>query len=361
MIEKNNPRISVVIPVYKVEKYLNKCLESILCQTYTNMEIILVDDGSPDRCPQLCDEYALKHSCIKVIHKQNGGLISAWSTGVQAATAEYIAFVDSDDWVSKRYLEIMVNALTRTPADIVSCSLMKVWYDKEEACKAILPPGFYGPEKLKADVYPVLLNAGDFEQRGIPMSRYGKIIRKDLIQQNLRYLDQKVTYAEDVNIIFPIFLSAKTLYLVDDPECMYYYRYNPASMLNAYDRNRHYSINHVHPTLLKICEEKKALEMVPQVYADFLAASVQYFKNELQNPGGLCAARKNISEYVYNPMLQKAICSTKYDHYRKLNVIIIGCLKNYNWWNRYVITTLLKMLKRLKMRKDVFYKNKVVA
>ena len=97
--------ISVIVPIYNVEKYLDRCVQSIIDQTYKNLEIILVDDGSPDNCPKMCDEYAKLDKRIKVIHKKNGGLMAAWIDGVKMSSGKYIAFVDSDDWVEKTYIE----------------------------------------------------------------------------------------------------------------------------------------------------------------------------------------------------------------------------------------------------------------
>ena len=102
---KNSPLVSVIIPVYNTEKYLLKCVDSVLAQTYTNIEIILVEDGSPDNCPTLCDEYAKKDSRIKVIHKKNEGSSLARKTGINNANGEYLAFVDSDDWVEENYIK----------------------------------------------------------------------------------------------------------------------------------------------------------------------------------------------------------------------------------------------------------------
>ena len=93
------PLISVLVPIYKIDRYLGICIESLLNQTYKNLEIILVDDGSPDRCPEICDLYASKDERIKVIHKSNGGLVSARKAGLMAAKGEYIGYVDGDDWV----------------------------------------------------------------------------------------------------------------------------------------------------------------------------------------------------------------------------------------------------------------------
>ena len=115
----NNPLISVIIPVYNVKEYLKRCIDSVLIQTYKNMEIILVDDGSPDKCPQICDEWAKKDERIIVVHKENGGLVSARKMGISVATGEYIGYVDGDDWIESEYLEKQMIAIRETGADVV--------------------------------------------------------------------------------------------------------------------------------------------------------------------------------------------------------------------------------------------------
>ena len=121
--------ISVIVPVYRVETYLDRCVQSIVSQTYQNLEIILVDDGSPDRCPAMCDAWAEKDSRICVIHKENGGLSDARNAGMAAATGEYISFVDSDDWIAPEMLERLVKALERDGSDVAACSVDMVWED----------------------------------------------------------------------------------------------------------------------------------------------------------------------------------------------------------------------------------------
>ena len=113
-------KISVIVPVYKVEKYLKRCVESILGQTYNNIEVILVDDGSPDGCPQICDDYAQRDNRVRVIHKTNGGLSSARNAALDLdLTGDYLTFVDSDDWIAKDYLEHGLGLLEQTGADII--------------------------------------------------------------------------------------------------------------------------------------------------------------------------------------------------------------------------------------------------
>ena len=119
-------KISVIIPVYKVEKYLSKCVDSVLNQTYTNIEVILVDDGSPDSCPEICDNYKGRDRRIKVIHKQNGGLSDARNAALEIAEGDYISFVDSDDWVDDNLLKVLHDALTRTNADMSISNMVSV-------------------------------------------------------------------------------------------------------------------------------------------------------------------------------------------------------------------------------------------
>lgn len=119
-------KISVIIPVYKVEPYVRKCIESVAGQTYDRLEIILIDDGSPDRCGEICDECAQNDSRIKVIHRQNGGLSAARNSGLEAATGDYVLFVDSDDYIHKNMVERMHNIAIEKQADVVVCDYLKV-------------------------------------------------------------------------------------------------------------------------------------------------------------------------------------------------------------------------------------------
>jgi glycosyltransferase involved in cell wall biosynthesis len=130
-------KISVIIPVYKVEAYLEKCVMSVLCQTYQCLEIILVDDGSPDGCPALCDELAQRDGRIQVIHKENGGLSSARNAGIEAATGDYLFLLDSDDYIVPEALEKLYRALTENGADMSLCDYARVdeqgqWLDQDE-------------------------------------------------------------------------------------------------------------------------------------------------------------------------------------------------------------------------------------
>ena len=130
MNHMNAAKVSIIVPVYKVEPYLDKCVSSIVNQTYTSLEIILVDDGSPDNCSAKCDVWAKKDSRIRVIHKPNGGLSDARNAGMAVATGELMAFVDSDDWIAPNMYEHLYRRLAEDNSDIAACGVQMVWEDK---------------------------------------------------------------------------------------------------------------------------------------------------------------------------------------------------------------------------------------
>ena len=149
---------SVIVPVYKVEEYLADCIESVLNQTFSDFELILVDDGSPDHCPAICDAYAEKDSRVQVIHKTNGGLASARRAGIRVASGEYVYNLDSDDRIEPDVLEAAHRIICDTGTDIVSFAYR--WVKNEQTVNITedgLNEGFYDEEKIKEHVYPKLL------------------------------------------------------------------------------------------------------------------------------------------------------------------------------------------------------------
>ena len=169
-----SPMISVIVPVYKVEKYLSECVNSILSQTYVNFELILVDDGSPDRCGEICEDYSRKDARVRVIHQENQGLSGARNTGMEAAAGDYLTFVDSDDLVSPQYLAVMYQTLADTGVDIAVCRTLR--FEDGEIPKA-------KPDHIKKNVYSgkkacVMLYDGQPE---VTVNACGKLYRTKLI------------------------------------------------------------------------------------------------------------------------------------------------------------------------------------
>ena len=163
--------ISVVLPVYNVERYIVKCINSVLNQTYKNIEVILVDDGSSDRCPQICEKYAKKDNRVKVVHKRNGGLSDARNAGIKIANGEYITFIDSDDYVDEDYVEFLYNNIEKTNADI-AIGAHRVLYDSGKIIeKATHENSILEPKQVLARI---------LYDDGIDLSAWGKLYKISL-------------------------------------------------------------------------------------------------------------------------------------------------------------------------------------
>lgn len=202
--------ISIIVPVYNVELYLKKCIETIINQTYKNLEIILVDDGSTDNSGKICDEYALKDNRIKILHIENGGPAVARNAGLDIATGEYIGFIDSDDYIELDMYETLYNAMIKTNAGLVICN----WYKG------------YEDNWRKNIVYPkkeILTPNEAFEVFYNNMYVWNKLYRKDVVK-NLRFVE---TYAQDVLYTFTTLRRIDKVVFLNEYKC--YYRNNPTS------------------------------------------------------------------------------------------------------------------------------------
>ena len=244
--------ISVIIPVYNTKKYLGRCLAGLLAEDHVEKELLLVDDGSTDGSSKLCDQYAGQYEYVRVIHKQNGGLMSAWMAGVKAARGEYFCFVDSDDWVEPCMLAEMEKRLSGAADEIVVCNHS---IDKENGERILqrngLRPGIYEKEALEA-VFPVLLGQ---EVRPVSFSRCMKLISRELILDNLCYCDQRIRMGEDVNIMLPALIDTKRLVILEDA-FYYHYYFNESSMVHRYDKELVSNIQILMTCIRRVMEEK---------------------------------------------------------------------------------------------------------
>lgn len=211
-MENSQDIISVIVPVYKVEKYLDECLESIVNQTYKNLEIILVDDGSPDRCPQLCDEWVAKDNRIRVIHKSNGGLSDARNAGIEVATGKYLSFVDSDDFLIPDAFETLYTLIHKTGAEI-SCG--GVYRYSEGSRKRV----FNRCVKNNCTVYSGLDALRRVLKWECDCSAWGKLYRRDTVK-DLRFI--KGRYNEDVLFLFALYPEVSRVAYTCEP--IYNYR-----------------------------------------------------------------------------------------------------------------------------------------
>ena len=226
--------ITVIVPIYKVEKYIVQCIESILNQTYQNLEIILVDDGSPDGCPEICDEYAAKDSRIKVIHKKNGGLIAARKSGAEIATGDYITFVDGDDWIAADMYEKVNADIERYHPDCVITQFYFAYEDHNNASHYMLDKSYYDREVIEKEVFPKMLFSGRYYRFGIFPNCWTKVFKAEIIRKHIFDVDDRIRLGEDIAFTYPCLMECQSLAFID--EALYYYRQNPESMTASYDK-----------------------------------------------------------------------------------------------------------------------------
>lgn len=257
-------KISIIVPVYKVEPYLRMCIESLVSQTYRNLEIILVDDGSPDGCPAICDEYALNDSRIKVVHQENGGLSDARNTGLEIATGEYVAFVDSDDWVEKDMYEKLISAIERTGADVAASN----FYYYEDNLNRI------GMSKTNNDC--VLVNREEIfhylvgGDKCLRFEVWNKLFKKEVIG-DIRF--KKGQIYEDLYFDRMVFSNCSKICRIDD--CLYHYRFSrPGNTVTMFNRNK----------LNKFSEIKEYVNLFSRANESRLANEYSYygFKTSIQ-------------------------------------------------------------------------------
>lgn len=239
MKKNNNPLISVIVPVFNVEKYLQQCIDSLLRQNYSNIEIILVDDGSTDNSAQICDEYATKYKNITVIHKKNEGLGSSRNIGLQVANGKYIGFVDSDDYLSEDMYETLIRLAEENDADCSYCEFERFWddniIDKSHKCN----------DSIKIYSDNEILNPYLLDRVGcLPVEKtdcsYGAsvglgLFKNDIIKK-VKFVSERKWISEDM--IFDLEFIPLCKKIVHTNKKLYYYRFNPNSLTTRYVPDR---------------------------------------------------------------------------------------------------------------------------
>lgn len=224
--------ISLIVPVYNVEPYLKRCIVSIFAQTYREFELILVDDGSTDGSSTICEFYKKQDKRIKVIHKENGGLVSARKAGLAVSRGEYIGFVDGDDWVEPQmYGQLMETAL-KYQADMVLGGFMEDVGGQTIYKTNRLEQGVYGREELREKIYPYMLCMENFFSMGVQPYIWNKLMRRGLAYERITAVDDRIRVGEDVAAVIPMLLTADKVVITD--YCDYHYCVRATSMMQKY-------------------------------------------------------------------------------------------------------------------------------
>ena len=325
-------KVTFIIPVYNTAKYLDECMKSVLEQTKKDIEVLLVDDGSTDgKSPQLCDEYAQRDSRVRVIHKENGGLMSAWICGTKEATAPYVCYLDSDDWVDKEMAESLY-ALTSmaeggdssfATSEIISSNYIVEKAGERRKETQGLTPGVYTGKELD-EVRKTLLGN---EVRPVTMSRCMKLISRQLILDNIRYCNEKIKMGEDVNITLPCLCDCKRLVIVEEGY-FYHYRMVSDSMAHGYDAKLLNNIDLTDKIFREILHDKGIITADKQMDREYVRLLFLVIKNELRCPDK--DTNKRVRDIFLRKDIKERIDSASIEVSSKANKLLYYCMKHPN-------------------------------
>lgn len=359
------PKISVIVPVYKTEKYLERCVRSILTQTYRDLEIILVDDGSPDACPAMCDAIAQSDTRVKVIHQKNAGVSAARNTGLDAATGDYATFVDSDDYIEQTMYDAMMAVAEKHVCDVVMCDCLKEFPDHQEAYTHAIRPGFYSKAQLVQEYFPNLLmtdnieypptisnclclfrhrhsqsaSADETRARSTSVTGNDKSLKKE---RAVRYLEG-VRYSEDLLFGAELMYGAESFYYMKG-ENLYHYCMNADSATHRFVPDKWEDYQKLHGQIQKKfanCPDFNFREQIDHCLLFFVYNTV----GGIWNADELSEAEKRIKvlEVLNTPSVREMFKRTKVHCLQipvKLKIVTLvykyragmGLLRRYGKW-----------------------------
>ena len=297
--------ISIIVPVYKVEKYLDRCINSLTVQTCQNMEIILVDDGSPDQCPRLCDQFAELDNRIKVIHKKNGGLSSARNAGMRIAQGKYIGFVDSDDEVEENMFAEMIAAAEQNHADFVMCDYVRILESGEQYLVSTeLGSGIYDKEKIRKEIYPSLI-MGENMDYGPVLSVWHCIYHHQFLKRN------NITFADDVKWSEDNLFSALVGYHANrfvylKKKGFYHYYQNPETITTSYRAGAWKVYRRMNEYLVDFFKENRKYDFERQLKLHLIYYACNTIKMECGNAESVRKAAIRIKRILQDPSLVSA-------------------------------------------------------
>lgn len=335
---------SVIVPVYKVEKYLPDCIESVLNQTFSDFELILVDDGSPDKCPQICDDYMQKDDRVKVAHKQNGGLAAARRSGIQVARGDYVFNLDSDDLVELDTLECAYKIIEKTGCEIVSFSYR--WVKNGNAVNITndgLDEGLYTEKDIEKYIYPRLLM--DENMNHISYYLSGKVIKREFLTPIQLGVSEKISLGEDYCCTVPCYLGAKSVYISKKEAYLYTVREN--SMSKEFNAKQIFLIEDVIKEISKN-DLRKVVDFETQLcrYSCFMCFTILAAAAE----GNHFKKIKEIRENIKNSVHYQKILSAEFAKISVKSKITIFLMKKNCYKTAFCFLNLCKFIKNLLKR-----------
>lgn len=303
--------VTVVIPIYNVESWLDRCVSSVVNQTYRDLEIILVDDESPDRCPEMCEEWMQKDARIKVIHKKNAGLGMARNSGIEHATGRYICFVDSDDYIEENTVEECVRAAEREQADIVCYGNDKVLQTGKvvERRKPSAPRSVYSGKEIMTVLLPMTLgsNPKTGENWNLSLSGcFSLFAMKPIVENNWRFVSEREIISEDFYSVLKLYQYVRKVVILD--EIYYHYTTNPISLTQTYRKDRYEKIRHFYIKIQELAQEMNMAQALDDgLCATFLGLTIGCMKQIVSSGESINQKITNLSQILSDNVFYKAL------------------------------------------------------
>lgn len=340
--------ISIVVPCFNCENTLYNSLESLLGQTYTGeYQIILIDDGSIDSTPALCDDYEDKFRVIgtngsgpqiKTFHQPNGGLMNAWKRGVKEADGEYIAFCDADDYVDSDLIERIEEIIGLFHPDMILYGMIIEYINGEKVKKTnLLTPGFYNRKRIECEVFPHLYSNGAMQSELIAKSRWSKVFKKTLLKKVMEDLWDGVSTGEDSVTTFATVLSADSIYCIGEYYPYHYIR-NSESMIGKYDQTIFDKLELCYRNKYVIAD-KYNYAYVSQIDADYISYYFLYIKKEIcRNPGSIRQICRRLKELRNSEAFTSLYSKVSIKRYN-LTTRIFALIFSHRWFLLLVYVT----------------------
>lgn len=337
--------ISIVIPCYNCEKTIDYCLNSIKNQTQSNIEIILVDDGSTDATAAICEKEQQLDKRIHVIHQKNQGLMNAWKAGVRVAEGTHIAFCDSDDYIDSNMLEKLEEAALTYDADIVICGMQVEYADGSRVFRDNrLAAGVYSKTDIQEKILPEYFSDGGMESNICISQRGVKLFKRDILIRNFKLLDDRITVGEDRLTTFAAVLCANRIVCIRDFYPYHYIR-NNVSMIGAYDRNRFQKVLLLREALLKVTKKYNYC-YESQIEDYFISTVLLGVKKEIcrNREDSLIKICRNIKAVREDKDLNRALYLCTIKRYKVSHKIFALLFKNRMYFSLYLFTKIFDLV-----------------
>ena len=321
-----SPLISVVVPIYNIERYLKNCIDSILNQDFSDMEVILVDDGSTDGCPGICDQYAKDDKRVKVIHKPNGGLVSARKAGALAATGKYIATVDGDDGVTENFFEEVNNVIREHKPDIIMFDPVEIRGEQITEKHSFLREGLYDKQQIEKELFPFLIE--DKMSRYIAPSQNYMVILRSIYMLCEMPIDERIKIGEDGVCTKPAICRANSLYVLH--KCLSIYNINQDSMTKGkktYDMMWPYYVAKQYEKMIDMSRFDFKDQVCRFVTHNLFVASVTQFYKDTSYKD----TKRELHKYLSDKYYFEAIKNCKFSFKNFKGTLAKYCLEN-RWY-----------------------------